>query len=101
RAHVAARRAAEVMAVPFYAVLPPQATPGADEHTVDVAAVLDRKIRAMQAHRTQITVEGDHFALSSGPSMPVAASESYRRLDGPEGEVPFSRQPVAARVLAC
>src|SRR5690606_32380301 len=101
RAHVAARRAADVMAVPFYAVLPPQGSLGADTHTVDVAPVLDRKVRAMQAHRTQIVVDGDHFALSSGPSMPVAATESYRRLDGFEAEIPFGRQPWAAKALAC
>lgn len=101
RAHVAARRAADVMAVPFYSVLPPQAVPAATDYSVDVASVLDRKVRAMRAHRTQITVDGDHFALSSGPSMPVAAVESYRRLDGFEAEVPFAGQPLAARALAC
>src|SRR5690606_34212540 len=37
RAHVAARRAADVMAVPFYAVLPPQATRDAAAQSVDAA----------------------------------------------------------------
>lgn len=100
KAHVAARRAAEVMAVPFYAVVSPSDGTG-DSHAVDVTAVLDRKLGAMQAHHTQITVDGDRYALSSGPSMPVSTVESYRRCDGAEADIPFGEQPVIARVLAC
>jgi len=101
KAHAATRRAAAVMAVPFYAVQSPQGNGGDNDYAVDVSPVLDRKLRAMQAHHTQITVDGDHYALSSGPSMPVPTTESYRRLDGAGADLPFSQQPWVARALAC
>src|SRR5690554_6189782 len=66
RAHMATRRAADVMAVPFFAVQPPAAAAAPESRKIDVSAVLERKVLAMQAHGTQITVTDDHFALSSG-----------------------------------
>ncbi|MFT2691171.1 PIG-L family deacetylase [Clavibacter zhangzhiyongii] len=45
---------------------------------VDASAVLDRKIRAVAAHRTQTVVDGDQFALSHGIGAPIAAVEMYR-----------------------
>jgi N-acetyl-1-D-myo-inositol-2-amino-2-deoxy-alpha-D-glucopyranoside deacetylase len=76
RAHEASRRAAEVMSVPFFAI---EADDSSSPPTVrvDVSAVLDRKRNALRAHRTQVTVDGDRFALSSGPSRPIAAIEAF------------------------
>ena len=101
RVHQATRRAADVMAVPFFEVEAADAAASAAVHRVDVTPVLPRKTRALQAHQTQVTVDGDHFALSSGPSLPIAAEESYRRVGGPPPGVPFREQSLAARTFAC
>jgi N-acetyl-1-D-myo-inositol-2-amino-2-deoxy-alpha-D-glucopyranoside deacetylase len=97
-AHRAALRAAELTAVPFF-VIAPDPTPGS--HAVDISPVIGRKLQALQAHRTQVTVSGDHFALSSGPSRAVPDQEAYRRFGAPtQAEHPFREQPLAGRVLA-
>ena len=109
RAHEAARRAAEVMGVPFFAIEPPGAPASRGAKRLDVSAVLDRKAEAMRAHRSQVIVDGTSYALSSGSAMPIAAVESYRRIDGDgdgygEGarqEPSFSEQGIVARVFAC
>jgi N-acetyl-1-D-myo-inositol-2-amino-2-deoxy-alpha-D-glucopyranoside deacetylase len=105
RAHDAARRAAEVMGVDFYEVVTEATSPnaaGADATStvatgsvvVDVAPVADRKREALAAHRSQLTLDGDSFALSNGVSQPIALTESYRRLGAtpaPEN-LPFREQ---------
>ncbi|HEU4807391.1 MAG TPA: PIG-L family deacetylase, partial [Homoserinimonas sp.] len=101
RTHQAAREAASVMAVPFFEIVASDHPAPAGAQTVDVTAVRGRKIRALQAHRTQITVDGDHFALSSGPSIPIPVEESYRRVDGSEPDPPFHQQSLPARAVAC
>ncbi|MHA6693049.1 PIG-L family deacetylase [Homoserinimonas sp. A520] len=99
RAHDAAREAAAAMAVPFFQIESPAAGARPGGFSVDVTAVLDRKTRALQAHHTQITVDGGHYALSSGPSMTIPAEESYRRVEA--SVVPFRQQSLGSRVLAC
>lgn len=86
RAHEIARRAAEVMGVPFFVI-----SGDADPTTirVDVAPVLARKRDALSAHRTQVAVDGDRFSLSSGPARPIAAVEGFSRL-----------RPVGAQTVA-
>jgi N-acetyl-1-D-myo-inositol-2-amino-2-deoxy-alpha-D-glucopyranoside deacetylase len=42
----------------------------------------DAKRAAMRAHRTQITVEGDFFALSNDLGQPLLTAEDYRPADG-------------------
>jgi N-acetyl-1-D-myo-inositol-2-amino-2-deoxy-alpha-D-glucopyranoside deacetylase len=54
---------------------------------VDATDVLDRKIRAVAAHRTQTVVDGDQFALSHGIGAPVSPVESYR-IHRPVGALP-------------
>ncbi|WP_327306670.1 N-acetyl-1-D-myo-inositol-2-amino-2-deoxy-alpha-D-glucopyranoside deacetylase [Streptomyces sp. NBC_01298] len=50
---------------------------------------LDRKIDAMRAHATQITVSGRFFALSNQLGQPVLDHEYYRRADpSPPGTPP-------------
>lgn len=85
RAHQIARRAAEVMGVAFFEISRPTVDaeePATDAagFTVDVRAVLSRTREALRAHRTQVTVDGDSFALSSGPSRPIALAETFRRV---------------------
>ncbi|CAN5492783.1 hypothetical protein BH10ACT4_BH10ACT4_05230 [soil metagenome] len=77
RAHAVARHAAEVMGVPFWTV---DADAAGSALLVDVSSVLERKTAALAAHRTQITVEGDRFSLSSGPSRPIEPVEGFTRL---------------------
>ena len=90
RAHDAARRAAEVMGVDFYEVV----TDGTGPIVVDVAPVADRKREALAAHRSQLTLDGDTFALSNGVSQPIALTETYRRMVAtPDAEhLPFREQ---------
>lgn len=46
----------------------------------------DAKRAAMRAHRTQITVEGDFFALSNDLGQPLLTTEHYRIAEGgPDG----------------
>ena len=101
RAHHAAKEAAGAMAVPFFEIEAPAAEARPRSHSIDVSAVLDRKVQALQAHRTQITVDGDHYALSSGPSMPIPAEESYRLVDASEADLAFGQQSWGSRILAC
>jgi N-acetyl-1-D-myo-inositol-2-amino-2-deoxy-alpha-D-glucopyranoside deacetylase len=98
RAHEAARRAAEVMGVPFFAIQP-EGAPATVR--VDVSEVLDQKADALRAHRTQVTVEGDRYSLSSAPSRPIAAVESFAivRPDAP-GTVAWKDQGLGIHLFA-
>ncbi|WP_165063789.1 PIG-L family deacetylase [Marisediminicola senii] len=98
-AHNAARTAARVMDVPFFAIEPddlggPDGSggyespdgvdrPGVDlvEYEVDVTPVLDRKILALRAHRSQLTVDGDTMVMSGGQVAPIASVERFRLID--------------------
>jgi N-acetyl-1-D-myo-inositol-2-amino-2-deoxy-alpha-D-glucopyranoside deacetylase len=79
-AYETALRAAEVMGVPFYSIVAPGDPLADDDLTVDVSAAFERKTEALKAHRSQLTVDGDQFALSSGPYLPIGSSESFRRM---------------------
>jgi len=104
RAHHAARVAAEHLGVPFYTIEELAADAPADDalHLVDVGAVLERKTEAMRAHRTQLTVHGDTFSLSSGPRRPIASVEAFRRWEsaGQPEEPSFGSAPLGSRVFA-
>lgn len=83
RAHQAARRAADVMGVPFFAIQPdsvPQPAASSFPIVIDVSPVLDRKRAALRAYRSQLTVAGDDFALSSGPARPIGTIERFDRM---------------------
>jgi N-acetyl-1-D-myo-inositol-2-amino-2-deoxy-alpha-D-glucopyranoside deacetylase len=54
---------------------------------VDGSDVVDRKIAAMKAHATQITVDGPFFALSNNLGNAVWGVEHYRLATGPRGPV--------------
>lgn len=96
RAHDAARRAAEVMGVDFFEIVTGDDAP----FSVDVTPVLDRKRAALAAYRTQLTLDGDSFALSNGESQPITSIESYRRVVAqplPE-TVPFRQQTRGVKI---
>jgi N-acetyl-1-D-myo-inositol-2-amino-2-deoxy-alpha-D-glucopyranoside deacetylase len=50
---------------------------------IDAEAYLDAKREAMRAHETQITVDGDYFALSNELGQRILATEYYTQLAGP------------------
>ncbi|HEY0258820.1 MAG TPA: PIG-L family deacetylase [Lacisediminihabitans sp.] len=79
RAQEASRRAAEAAGLPFYAIEP---APAAGQLEIDVSSVVGRKTDALRAHRTQVTVDGSSFALSSGPRRPIETVERFRRERG-------------------
>jgi N-acetyl-1-D-myo-inositol-2-amino-2-deoxy-alpha-D-glucopyranoside deacetylase len=58
-----------------------------DQVTTEIDAVkyLDAKLAAMRAHATQITVDGEFFALSNNRGQRVLATEYYTLLAGPRG----------------
>lgn len=100
RAAAAARRAAEVYNVPFYAIEPrDSAAPATLE--VDVTAALDRKRDALRAHRTQVSVDGNTFALSNNIVQPIDTVERFRRVrrEYPAGRMPFSSQPRGVKIF--
>lgn len=102
RVHEATVRAAEAMAVPYFAIEPDEVPAGPDSLQVDISAVLQRKLQALQAHRTQVTVDGELYALSSGPHRRTRAEERFRRVEAPgEAELSFAAAPLGARALAC
>ncbi len=97
RAHEATRTAAEVIGVPFYVI--DSSPTGRSPLTVDPTLVLDRKRAALAAHRTQVTVDGDQFSLSSGDPRPIAAPEHFSRVRAPGAA--FADHSVLSRVAAC
>jgi N-acetyl-1-D-myo-inositol-2-amino-2-deoxy-alpha-D-glucopyranoside deacetylase len=50
---------------------------------IDAAAYLAAKRQAMRAHETQITVDGDFFALSNDHGQRILGTEYYTQLAGP------------------
>jgi N-acetyl-1-D-myo-inositol-2-amino-2-deoxy-alpha-D-glucopyranoside deacetylase len=65
----------------------PMAIPDEDISTeVDGTAYADRKLDALRAHRTQITVDGSFFALSNNLGNEAVGVESFRIAKGRTGE---------------
>ena len=51
---------------------------------IDATAYLDAKKAAMRAHETQITVDGDYFALSNEVGRRILGQEYYSQFAGPQ-----------------
>ncbi len=49
---------------------------------INAEGYLDRKMNAMKAHATQITVDGPFFALSNNNGLEIWGSEAYRLVKG-------------------
>ncbi len=124
RAHQAAVQAAHALGVPFYAIEPAiESAGGTAAETqdkgetagrsepgilqVDAAGTLiDRKRAAMAAHRSQLVVMGDRFALAGrgGADEPITTVERFRRrTDAPfTGFIQlaeFTRQRLGIKIL--
>ncbi|WP_431876323.1 N-acetyl-1-D-myo-inositol-2-amino-2-deoxy-alpha-D-glucopyranoside deacetylase [Amycolatopsis sacchari] len=65
------------------AVLPPEAPPNEITTTIDIRPYLDRKIAALRAHATQVTVDPPEFALSNGVPQPIGEEEYFTLVKGP------------------
>ncbi len=52
---------------------------------IDASGYLGAKRAAMRAHETQITVDGDYFALSNEIGQRILGTEYYTQLAGPPG----------------
>jgi N-acetyl-1-D-myo-inositol-2-amino-2-deoxy-alpha-D-glucopyranoside deacetylase len=102
RAHEAARRAADVYGVPFYAVLP--VDDRMPDPVVDVAVnvnpVLERKRDALAAYRSQLQLDGDTIVFSGGQRQPITTIERFTRVPDPSSEpIPFSDQHLLVRIF--
>lgn len=96
--HHAARTAADVFEVPFFAVQGDPPAPGSLR--VDATPVLARKRAAMAAHRTRLTPSADGgFSLADGTPVPVTTVESFARVR----EVPpsFADSGLGTRIGSC
>ena len=86
QAHRVAWRACELAGpdapARFYATA---ALAGTGTIAVDAEAYFDRKLAAMRAHATQITVDPPYFALSDGVRRLASGTEYYTLLAGPDG----------------
>jgi N-acetyl-1-D-myo-inositol-2-amino-2-deoxy-alpha-D-glucopyranoside deacetylase len=58
---------------------------------IDASAYLGRKLAALRAHETQITVDPPFFALSDGVPRPLSGTECFTLLAGPHGLQPPGR----------
>lgn len=96
RAHDAAKRAAEVMNVAFWAI-EPDAVEGQLE--VDVSRFRERKTEAMRAHRSQLTVTGTTFTQVDGISMPIESFERYSSAQGQPAAPQWKDAGFGAHVL--
>jgi N-acetyl-1-D-myo-inositol-2-amino-2-deoxy-alpha-D-glucopyranoside deacetylase len=101
RAHEAASVAARETRVPFYSIVPAgQELP--EDIRVDVSAVLELKKRALRAHRTQLSVNGDTIVHSGGQREPISTVEIFRpqrthRSPGAD----WAQLGVLVRIAAC
>jgi N-acetyl-1-D-myo-inositol-2-amino-2-deoxy-alpha-D-glucopyranoside deacetylase len=103
RAHEAARRAADVYGVPFYAVQPEVAAAASAGSTlsVDVTPVFERKRGALRAYPSQLTVDGEELILSGGQRQPIGRVERFARVHAADSvESSFSELPLLTRVVA-
>lgn len=109
RTALVASLAAERLGLRFLAVLPD----GTEEQEGDLAIELTdddhaRKRAALEAHRTQLVVDGDDARLSSGPPFPIGRVERFRPARAPlansvaeyEEERPDLRSRVVSGVLS-
>jgi N-acetyl-1-D-myo-inositol-2-amino-2-deoxy-alpha-D-glucopyranoside deacetylase len=63
--------------------MPPMITPDRlIDCVIEAGAYLDRKMNAMKAHATQITVDGPFFALSNNNGSEIWGYEAYRLVKG-------------------
>ncbi|WP_146076874.1 MULTISPECIES: PIG-L family deacetylase [unclassified Rathayibacter] len=98
-----AERAAELLGLRFLAVLPDAAPPLPGDVVIELSAEDHaRKRAALEAHATQLVVEGDEARLSSGPPFPIGRIERFRPVAqaGRPAPLPEERPTLGSRVLS-
>ena len=88
-AHRIARAVATALQLPFYEIVEGQGPTGeAGEQDgvelYDVTPWLDRKVIALRAYQTQLTVDGDDIVHVGGQRQAITAVEGYRFIAAPE-----------------
>lgn len=106
-AHRIARAVAHALGLPFWEIVadpaelapepvdselpadadsPDADSPDADRVSVhDVTPWLDRKVAALRAHATQLTVDGDEIVHVGGQRQAIGAQEAFRLRENPSG----------------
>ena len=101
RTHEVATFAARTMGVPFYAIIPVGLQAEGDI-VLDVSQVLHRKAKALEAYRTQLTVEGYSMVHSGGQVELISNTETFRRSEMPHTpELEWSRLRVFTKAVTC
>lgn len=101
RTHEATKFASLAMNVPFYTIVS-VGTHTESDTQIDVSAVMSRKIRALQAYRTQLTVEGNTIVHSGGQVEPIGETEVFRRSeDSPVAELDWPRLQLFTKTVTC
>ena len=101
RTHEVATFAARTMGVPFYAIIPVGLQAEGDI-VLDVSRVLHRKAKALEAYRTQLTVEGNSMVHSGGQVELISNTETFRRSEMPHTpELEWSRLRVFTKAVTC
>jgi N-acetyl-1-D-myo-inositol-2-amino-2-deoxy-alpha-D-glucopyranoside deacetylase len=101
RAHQAARRAAEVYGIPFWAIEPADSSE-TSTLDVDIVPVLDRKRAALTAYPSQVRLAGDGFELADGAAHPMDRVERFRELSlQADRRLPYADQGAGVKALTC
>ncbi|MEF2977040.1 PIG-L family deacetylase [Subtercola sp. YIM 133946] len=79
RMHDAAVAVAARIGVPVYTIVPRAVDAEIGDHVVPLGEFRPAKRRALAAHRTQLTVDGDEIVLSGGQRSALNDSEVFRR----------------------
>lgn len=87
--HVASRRAAQVLDVPFVEIHRGPVARG--DIIVDVSPVFEQKSAALRAYRSQLTIDGERMIAPGGQIEPIERTETFRP-EAPPGAslVPWS-----------
>ena len=98
--HRAAKHAAAVMKVPFFAV-EPHDSHVVSEVDVELGGMLARKVAALRAHRSQLTVVGGDMLMPGGQVEPITTVERFRRDDeGASHHVEWAHTSLRSKLLA-
>lgn len=82
-AHRLARAVAQALDLPFWEIVSDTAADPDPAEVIerhDIAPWLDRKVAALRAHATQLTVDGDEIVHVGGQRQPVGQIEDFRLL---------------------
>lgn len=82
-AHRIARAVAHALDLPYWEIVSDGASDeGVETH--DIAPWLERKVAALRAHATQLTVDGDDIVHVGGQREPISRAEAFRLLPPPQ-----------------